>query len=61
MNMKNAIEEEKVVMTAGEAAFIDRFVAEQLDRALPDHVLVEDAHQLLWRHAPLARHASAAQ
>lgn len=26
--MKNAIEEEKVVMTAGEAAFIDRFVAE---------------------------------
>jgi hypothetical protein len=28
MNMKNAIEEEKVVMTAGEAAFIDRFVAE---------------------------------
>lgn len=26
--MKNAIEEEKVVMTADEAAFIDRFVAE---------------------------------
>ena len=26
--MKNAIEDEKVVMTAGEAAFIDRFVAE---------------------------------
>ena len=26
--MKNAIEEEKVVMTANEAAFIDRFVAE---------------------------------
>ena len=26
--MKNAIEEDKVVMTAGEAAFIDRFVAE---------------------------------
>ena len=26
MNMKNAIEEEKVVMTADEAAFIDRFV-----------------------------------